>query len=116
MLGECTLQILSNEHILLGQPVSDSQPTEFNQWVGELEATVFNRCVVCTICFTPAYLSHSFIDAARIGTKLKEAWLVTNALVYAWNHTSHCASNGQYVNVLDPLATLATVAEPLVKV
>ena len=59
---------------------------------------------------------HSFVEGARIGVKLKEAWLVTNALVYAWNHTAHCAVNNQYVNVLDPLASLATVADALVKV
>ncbi|XP_023695682.2 cilia- and flagella-associated protein 46 isoform X2 [Paramormyrops kingsleyae] len=41
-----------------------------------------------------AYATASFLQAAELGAALGEAWIVSNAAVYLWNHNSHVLASG----------------------
>ncbi|XP_048865345.1 cilia- and flagella-associated protein 46 isoform X2 [Brienomyrus brachyistius] len=54
------------------------QWTAYWEWLGELSA-----------CATA-----SFLRAAELGDALGEAWIVSNAAVYLWNHNTHVLASG----------------------
>ncbi|CAJ1066948.1 LOW QUALITY PROTEIN: cilia- and flagella-associated protein 46 [Xyrichtys novacula] len=105
--AEATIQKLQTEGEKLNSPPVPAEDREECMSEADEDWVVYRNWI--QTLSTDA--TSSFLRGAELGAEIREPWVITNAAIYLWNHSSHLLAAGEYKRLLPTFQTLVEMLQ-----